>query len=316
MVATAAFLATPALNAQTLPKGTVRIVVGFPAGGGTDVLARILADRLRPLWDTSIIVDNRVGAAGIIAADHVSKQPGDGTTLLMAHINTHGIASGLYPKLKYDAERDFTPIALVGATPQMVICGSNQPFKTLPELVEYCKKNPGKVTCGSAGQGSAQHLALEMFKARAGIDVLHVPYKGSAQLIPDLMAGHVQFCFEGMTTATPHIASGKVVALAQTKLKRSPSHQNIATVAEQGYPNFNASIWFGVVGPAKMSGEMVKRMNDDINKVLRMPDVMERLKQAGAEDGGGSAERFDEFMKEERRKWSQLIRERKITADS
>ncbi|WP_144640632.1 Bug family tripartite tricarboxylate transporter substrate binding protein [Bordetella genomosp. 13] len=313
--AAAAAAGLPAARAfaqQTLPSGPVRIVVGFPAGGGTDVLARLLAQKLGAEWNIPVIVENRAGAAGVIAADHVAKQAGDGNTLLLTHINSHGIAPGLQPKLGYSVEKDFTPIVLVGKTPTILVGNVNQPAKTLPDLVALCRGQPGKIIFGSAGTGSAQHLALEVFKARAGIDVLHVPYKGSAPLMTDLMGGHVHYAFEGMTTATPLIKSGKVNAVAQTLLKRSPSHPDVPTVAEQGYEGFEASIWFGVDGPAGVPAPMADRINADIVKILAMPDVVERLAQVGAEDGGGSRQRYADFTRAERQKYADVIRQAKI----
>lgn len=315
--AASAALHAPLVHAQpTLPSGPVRLVVGFPPGGGTDVLARILAQKLQALWNIPLVVDNKAGAAGIIAADYVSKQPSDGNTLLMAHINSNGIAPGLHPKLGYNAERDFTPIAMVGQTPMMLVCAPSQPAKTLKDLVVLCRRSPGRVTFGSAGAGSAQHLALEEFKARAGIDVLHVPYKGSSPLMTDLFGGQVQYCFEGMTTATPYIKSGRLAALAQTRARRSRTFPSVPTIAEQGYPGFDSSIWFAVVGPGKLPGAIAKRMNADINRVLAMPDVAQKLEQYGAEDGGGSVEKLGAFMLAEQKKWARVIRDAKITADS
>lgn len=317
VAAAAAAFHFPAVRAQQqdLPAGPVRIVVGFPAGGGTDVLARLLAQKLSALWGIPVIVENRAGAAGVIAADYVAKQNGDGNTLLMSHINSHGIAPGLQPNLGYSVERDFTPIALVGKTPTILVGNADQPARTLAELVELCRRQPGKIVFGSAGTGSAQHLALEVFKARAGIDVLHVPYKGSAPLMTDLVGGHVQFAFEGMTTATPLVKSGKAVALAQTLLKRSASHPDVPTVAEQGYPGFEASIWFGMDGPAGIPAAMADRINADVVKVLAMPDVVERLAQVGAEDGGGSRQRYADFTRAERQKYAEVIRQAGIKAE-
>jgi len=301
---------------QDMPSGPVKIVVGFPAGGGTDVLARLLGQKLGVMWNIPVIVENRAGAAGVIAAEQVARQPNDGNTLLMAHVNSHGIAPGLQPKLTYSVDRDFSPIALVGKTPTILIGGASQPAKTLPDLVKLCRAQPGKIVFGSAGAGSAQHLALEIFKARAGIDVLHVPYKGSAPLMNDLLGGHVQYCFEGMTTATPLVQSGKVIALAQTLQQRSKSHPNVPTVAEQGYPGFEASIWFGMVGTGTMPDAMVQRMNRDIDQVLAMADVQEKLAQVGAEDGGGSVQRFADFMAQEQRKYAKTIKDAKIIVES
>ena len=312
-VALAAACASSGVRAQSLPSGPVSIVVGFPAGGGTDVLARLLGQKLSELWGVSVIVENRPGAAGVIAARHVAKQKNDGNALLVAHVNSHGIGPGLRPDLGYSVSRDFTPIALIGKTPTILIGNVSQPAKTLDELIALCRKNPGSVVFGSAGTGSAQHLALEIFKAQAKIDVLHVPYSGSAPLMTDLLGGHIQYCFEGMTTATPLINTGKVNALAQTLQKRSRNHPSIPTVAEQGFPGFEASIWFGMVGPGSMPAAMSQRMNDDINKVLSMPDVIARLEQVGAEEGGGSMQAFAQFMAAEQNKFAQVIQDAKIS---
>ena len=314
--ASAAVVAAPMIRAQTLPGGPIRIVVGFPPGGGTDALSRVLAQKLQAMWGISIIIDNKAGAAGVIAADYVSKQNPDGNTLLMAHINSHALAPSLQAKLNYNAERDFTPIVLVGVTPNLLICNETQPAKTVKDLVNYCKQSPGRVSFASAGGGSAQHLALEMFKLRAGIDALHVPYKGSGPALTDLIGGQVQYCFETMTSATPHVKSGKVLAIAQTRLKRAKGHPGVPTMDEQGFAGFDATTWYGLTGPAHMNPAFVKRMNEDVNRVMAMPDVIEKFDQYGAEDGGGSPERFGEFIRSETVKWAKVIKDGKVQAAS
>ena len=317
LAASSAGCALPALaNSGPLPTGPVRVIVGFPAGGGTDVLARIVANKLSALWGVSVLVDNKVGAAGRIAATEVAKAAPDGNTLLMGHINALGIAPGLYPKLPFNAEHDFAAIALVGQTPQVLVSNDAQTSKTLAAVVEKCKRNPGKISFGSSGAGSAQHLALALFEKTAGISALHVPYKGAAPVMNDLIGAQVEYAFEGMTTTAPFIKSGKLKAIAQTGLKRAKSFPDVPTVAESGYPGFNASIWFGLVGPAKMPAAMVNRMNSDVNKVLAMPEVIARLDEFGAEDGGGTPERFAAFMRSERTKWAQLIKEKSITPEA
>jgi tripartite-type tricarboxylate transporter receptor subunit TctC len=314
--ALAASVASPWLRAQTLPVGPVRIVVGFPPGGGTDTLARVLAPKLQELWKLNVIVENKAGAAGVIAAEHVAKQAADGNTLLMAHINSQAIAPALQPKLTYNAETDFSPVVMVGLTPNLLIANTNQSARTVAELVAACRARPGHVSFGSAGPASAQHLALELFKHQAKVFALHIPYRGSGPLLTDLIGGQVQYSFETMTAATPHVKSGKVVALAQTRLKRSAAFANVPTVAEQGYPGFEATTWYGLAGPAKVPAAMVQRMNEDVNRVLAMPDVMDRLATVGAEDSGGTPERFAEFMRSERSKYSRLVKEANIKVDS
>lgn len=316
VTATAATLAAPMIRAQTLPNGPVRIIVGFAPGGGTDALARLVGQKLQAMWNLSVVVENRAGASGVIAADLVAKAPADGNTLLMAHINSHALAPGLMPKLGYSVERDFTPLTLVGVTPNLLISNLDQPAKTVAELVAQCKANPGKVSFGSAGQGSAQHLALESFKLAAGVFALHIPYKGSGPMLTDLIGGQIGYSFDTMTAATPHVKSGRVRAIAQTRAKRAGAYPNVPTMAESGFPGFEATTWYGLVGPGKMPAAMAQRMNEDINKVLAMPDVKEKLDLYGAEDGGGSAEQFADFIRTEQAKWSKVIKDAKVTIDS
>ncbi len=314
--ATAATLAAPMLRAQSLPNGPVRIIVGFAPGGGTDVLARIVGQKLQAMWNTTVVIENKAGASGVIAADFVAKAPADGNTLLMAHINSHALAPGLMPKLGYVVERDFTPLTLVGVTPNLLIANTSLPAQTVADVVAHCKAQPGKVSFGSAGQGSAQHLAMESFKLAAGVNALHIPYKGSGPMLVDLIGGQIQYSFDTMTAATPHVKSGKVRAIAQTRAKRASGHPTVPTMAESGFPGFEATTWYGLVGPGKMPAAMAQRMNEDINKVLAMPDVKEKLDQYGAEDGGGTAQQFAEFIRVEQQKWAKVIRDAKVTVES
>ena len=311
-----ASLAFPPLMAQSLPGGPVRIIVGFAPGGGTDILARVIAQKLSVMWSTPIVVENKAGATGMIAADYVAKQPGDGTTLLMAHINSHAIGPALMPHITYNVERDFTPLVLVGITPNLLICNEKQPARTVKDMVELCRKNPGKVSFGSAGTGSAQHLALEMFKLAARVDAIHVPYKGSGPMLIDLIGGQIDYSFDTMTAATPHVKSGKVIAVAQTRLKRAVGHPTVPTMAESGFPGFEATTWYGLVGPGKMPVAMAKRMNADINKVLAMPDVAEKFEQYGAEDGGGSTEKFGSFIVDEAKKWARVVKDAGVKVEA
>jgi tripartite-type tricarboxylate transporter receptor subunit TctC len=311
----AASVAFPLAYAQSLPTGPVRIIVGFAPGGGTDILARVIGQKLGDMWKTTVIVENKAGASGTIASDYVAKQAGDGTVLHMAHINSHALMPNLQ-KLGYDAEKDFQPIALVGVTPNLLICGGMQPAKTVKDLVALCKANPGKISFGSAGPGSAQHLALEMFMLQAGVKAIHVPYKGSGPMLTDLIGGQVQYSFDTMTAATPHVKGGKAIAIAQTRQKRASGHPNVPTMNESGFPGFEATTWYGLVGPGKMSPALAKRMNEDVNKALAMPDVMEKLEASGAEDGGGSVDKFREFMVVEQTKWAKVIREANVKVDA
>ena len=312
----AILLASPLLRAQTLPGGSVRIIVGFAPGGGTDILARVIGQKLQTLWGVPVLIENKAGAAGMIAADYVAKQPSDGNTLLMAHINSHAIAPALTPRMTYNVEKDFTPVVLVGVTPNLLICGEQQTERTVKDLVELCKKKPGKVSFGSAGNGSAQHLALEMFKLAAKIDAIHVPYKGSGPMLSDLIGGQINYSFDTMTAATPHVKSGRAIAIAQTRSKRAKGHPNVPTMIESGYPGFEATTWYGLVGPGKLPLALARRINEDINRVLLMPDVAEKFEQYGAEDGGGSPEKFGEFIKVEAQKWAKVVKDANVKGDA
>ncbi len=316
----AATLAAPMLRAQTLPSGSVRIIVGFPPGGGTDALARVVGQKLSTMWSLPVVIENKAGAAGVIAADYVSKQAGDGNTLLMAHINSHALAPALVAtngnKLGYNAQTDFVPISMVGITPNVLICNADQPARTVQAIVDLCKAKPGQISFASAGGGSAQHFALEMFKLQAKIFALHIPYRGSGPALVDLIGGQVNYCFETMTSATPHIKSGKAIAIAQTRLKRAKGHPNVPTMDESGFKGFEATVWYGLMGPGKMPTAMQARMNDDVNKVLAMPDVQEKMEQYGAEDGGGSIDKFASFIKAEQLKWAEVAKAASVKSDS
>ncbi|MGF6346109.1 Bug family tripartite tricarboxylate transporter substrate binding protein [Variovorax sp. W2I14] len=315
VAAAGALCASPAFAQGKLPSGPVRILVGFSAGGGTDILARIIANKLNVLWGIPVIVENKAGAAGLIAAAEAAKAAPDGNTLMMGHINALGIAPALYPKLGFSPDKDFAAIALVGQTPQVLVA-SPKSAATLPALLEQLKKKPGEVSFGSSGTGSAQHLALALFEQSANVSALHVPYRGAANVMTDLVGSQIDYAFEGMTTASPFIKGGKIKAIAQTGLKRAKAFADVPTVAEQGYPGFNASIWFGLVGPARMRADVAARINNDVNQVLKMPDVVSRLEEFGAEDGGGTPQRFDAFMRDERAKWARLIQARGIKVDA
>ena len=311
-----ATLAAPGLMAQEWPTSPVRIIVGFPPGGGTDALARVLSVKLAEMWKQQVIVETKAGVAGVLAAEYTAQQPGDGSTLLMAHINSHGLAPSLQPKLRYSVERDFVPIVMVGVTPNLLIAHPGQTVKSARDIVELCKAQPGKVSFGSAGLGSAQHLTLEMFKLQAKVDALHIPYKGSGPMLTDLMGGQIQFSFDTMTAATPHVKSGRVLALAQTRAKRAKGHPGVPTMQEQGFEGFDATTWYGLVGPGKLPAAIAQKVNRDVNAVLAMPDVQEKLETYGAEDGGGSPEKFAQFIRDEIVKWAKVVKDGSVKVDS
>ncbi len=315
--AAGATLGLPSLHAQgNWPNGPVKIVVGFPPGGGTDALARVISAKLTEMWKQQVIVETKAGAAGVLAAEYMSQQAPDGNQFLMAHINSHALAPSLQPRLRYNVERDFTPIVLVGVTPNLLIGNPQLKALTLPDIVAACKAEPGRVSFGSAGQGSAQHLALELFKLQAKVDALHIPYKGSGPLLVDLIGGQINYAFETMTAATPHVKSGKVTAIAQTRARRAKGHPSVPTMQELGFAGFEATTWYGLAGPGKLPAAIAQKLNRDVNAVLAMPDVQEKLETYGAEDGGGSIEKFSDFIRSEIAQWGRVVKEGNVKVDS
>ncbi|MBT2321048.1 tripartite tricarboxylate transporter substrate binding protein [Variovorax paradoxus] len=308
-------LGAPRLSAQTLPNTPIRLVVGFPPGGGADALARVVAQKLTGLWNQQVVVENKAGASGTLAADYMLQQPADGSVLIVSNINSHALAPAVRTNLRYDAERDFVPVALLGVTPNVLITSASSPVKSVKEVVALCKAQPGKISFGSAGPGTIQHFAIEMFKLQAGVDVLHVPYKGSGPLLTDLIGGQIQFTFETMTAATPHVKNGRVVALAQTRGKRSKAYPDLPTMKEQGFADFETMNWYGISGPAKLPTALTRKINQDVNAVLAMADVQEKFEGFGVEDGGGSVERYSSFTHGEIAKWAKVAKDARVSID-
>lgn len=308
-------LAAPHAAAQSYPSMPIRILVGFSPGGGTDVMARLIGQKLTEAWNAQVVVENRPGAGGVLAADLTAKAAPDGYTLMIGHVNSHGIAPAAMSKMPYDAARDFAPVILIGTTPNMLVANAGTGAKSLDDIVRAARANPGKLTFGSAGNGSSQHLATEMFKLAAKVDVLHIPYKGSGQMIPDLIAGQIGYSFDTMTAITPHVKSGKVTPIATTRLKRSPAYPNLPTVAELGYPGFDVSTWYGLMAPAGTPAEIVTKLNREVDRILTLPDVKEKLNSVGAEDGGGSPEQFGKFVRDEIAKYSKIVKEAGVKLD-
>lgn len=313
--AAAAAIALPAVRAQAWPGGPIKLVVGFPPGGGADALARVVGQKLGELWKQPVFIENKAGASGTLAAEYVAQQASDGTTLLLTTINSHALAPAVMPRLRYHAERDFVPVALLGLTPNLLIAGAQQPVRTVQDIVALCKAQPGKVAFGSAGPGTAQHFALELFKLRAKVDALHVPYKGSGPLLTDLISGQIQYSFETMTAATPHVKSGRAIAIAQTRARRVKAYPEVPTMQEQGFAGFETFNWYGISGPGKLPAPIARKMNKDIQSVLALPDVREKFDSFGVEDGGGSPDRFAELLRSEIAKWAKVAKEANVRVD-
>ena len=309
----APFIVAPAL-AQSYPNRPVRLIVPFPAGGATDILARALSIKLGEKLGQPLIVENRPGAGGTIGADAAAKSTADGYTLLLATSSTHSIGPAINPKIPYDAVADFTPLGYVATSPNVVLVPNTSPVKSVRELIDYAKKNPGKLNYASSGNGTIVHLTTELFKAMANVYMLHIPYRGTALAIPDLVSGKVDVLFDSLVTGLPHVKDGKLRALAVTSAARTTLAADLPAVAEV-LPGFESTTWFGLYGPKGLNADIVLRINTALNAALADADVKERFARLGAEPTGGSAPRFAQVVKADNDKWKAIIVERKITAD-
>lgn len=291
------------------PNRPIRLVVPFPAGGATDIVARLVALKLSGSLGQQVVVDNKPGAGGTVGADAVAKAAPDGHTLLLSTSSTHSIAPALSPgKQPYDAFKDFAPVGLVATAPSVLVVGKDFPAASAQELVQLLKRNPGRYNFGSSGIGTYPHLSAEMFKWRAGgLYVVHIPYRGTGLVITDLVGGQIAFLMDSIVSAQPHIRDGKVRALAVTGARRSPSLPQVPTMAEVGVPNMVLSNWFGVLAPAGTPVELVQRLNRELAAVTRLPDVAERLQALGAETGAGTPEQFGRTIRDEYENWKSLI---------
>jgi tripartite-type tricarboxylate transporter receptor subunit TctC len=304
----AALLALPAFG-QAWPSKPVRIVVAFSAGGGTDIVARAVAQKLGEIWGQSVFVDNRVGAGGMIGADMVAKSPADGTTLLMASPAEIAVNHHLYKNVAYNPEKDFAPITLVAVTPLVVAVYPGLPAKTMRELVALAKEQPGTLGFATPGTASTQHLTGEMIMAAAGIRLVHVPYKGAGQSIPDVMGGQVPIGIYGALTISQQAKAGKLRVLAVTTPKRSAAAPDWPTLAESGISGVDTSLWFGLLAPAATPKDIVGRIHDDTVRALRQPDVAERIAAQGADIVGNSPAEFAAFIAAESVKYAAVIRQ-------
>ncbi|MGO4303549.1 Bug family tripartite tricarboxylate transporter substrate binding protein [Cupriavidus sp. RAF12] len=299
--------AAPVLAADAYPSQPVRLVVPFPPAGGTDVLSRLVFNKVGAATHWTIVVENRAGAGGNIGLDSVAKARADGYTIGMGQTANLAINPSLYPKMPYDAVKDFTPVVLVSAQPVVVIVRQDSPFKTLAELVAAGKAK--QLSMASAGTGTVGHLTGEMFQRRAGIKALHVPYKGASPALTDLMGGQTDFYFATPPIAMPMLKAGKLRALAVTSAKRLALLPNVPTVAEQGYAGFQAEDWKALVAPAGTPADVIKRLNAEVNKALAQPDTVTKLREEGSEARGGSPTDLAAFIKSENTRWGAIVRE-------
>jgi tripartite-type tricarboxylate transporter receptor subunit TctC len=308
-------LAAAAASAEAYPTKLIRMIVPFPAGGTTDILARSVGQKLSEALGQQVIIDNRPGAGGNIGSDMVAKAAPDGYTLLMGTVGTHAINSSLYAKMPFDHIKDFAPITLVAAVPNVLVVNPAVEAKSVQELIALAKAKPGQLSFASSGNGTSIHLSGELFKTMAGVDMLHVPYKGSAPALTDLIGGQVNLMFDNLPSSLAHIKAGKLRALAVTSSKRSAALPDVPTIAEAGLPGFEASSWFGVFAPAGTAKEIVTRLNMEIVKALNSPELKERLAAQGAEAVGNSPEQFAAHIKSETAKWAKVVKASGATVD-
>lgn len=296
-------------QAQTVwPNKPVKIVIGFPTGGAPDILARVLAEKWASLGQ-SVTVENKPGAGGNIGADFVAKSAPDGYTILIGTVGSQTINPSLYKKMPYNAATDFTSISFLGSTPNLLVVNNNVPAKNVKELIELAKAKPDALSYGSPGNGTSNHMSGEMFNIQAGVKTRHVPYRGRAQAIPDLLGGHINMMFDNMPSSLPLVKAGELRGLAVTSAKRSPAAPNIPTVAESGLTAFEATSWFAVLGPAKMPRDVVVRINQEVIRAINLPDVRDKLFQLGLDMQPGTPEALDALIQAETVKWAKVVKE-------
>jgi tripartite-type tricarboxylate transporter receptor subunit TctC len=301
-------------QAQAYPSKPIRWIVPFPPGGSTDLLARVVGQKLTESWGQQVIVENKGGAGGTLGAAEAARAPADGYTLLMGAIH-HTIASSVYPRLPYDFQKDFAPITVVAIVPNVLVVNPSVPANSTKELIAYAKANPGKLTYGSAGMGTAHHLIGEQFNLQAGVSILHVPYKGSSPAVADLIGGQVLIMYDTVASCLPHIKSGKLRPLAVATAKRSSALPDVPTIAEAALPGFEVTTWFGALAPAKTPKEIVVKLNGEIVRILAMPDVRKRLLEAGAEPVGHTPEQMAAQIRKENEELAKIVKQAKITVE-
>ena len=313
-VAAVALGFTAAADAQTYPNRTIRFIAPFAAGGGTDLIARTLAQKLTEALGQTVVVDNRPGASAAIGTEIAAKSPPDGYTIMIA-TPTMAVNPSLMPKLPYDALRDFAPISLIATSPHLLAVHPSLPAKSVKELVALARARPGQLAFATAGNGGSSHLSAELFSSMAKIKLVHVPYKGTGQSVLAIVTGEVSLGFNDVMTNLPHMKSGRLRGLAVTSLQRSTAVPDLPTIAESGYPGFQSGVWYGVVAPAKTPPEIVARLNSEMVKIVRNPDFAQKLAAQGADAIGSSPEQFGEHLRAETARWAKIIREAKIRTD-
>jgi tripartite-type tricarboxylate transporter receptor subunit TctC len=297
------------------PSKPITYIVPFPPGGTTDILARLVAQKLGPALGTTIVIENKPGAGGNIGSDFVAKAAPDGYTILGGTISSHSINASLYPNLPYDPLKSFAQITLIGTNANVLIVGANSPIKSVQDIISISRSKPGSLSFASAGNGTSQHLSAELFKTIAKIDMVHIPYKGSAPAIQDVMGSQVPLMFDTTVVAAPFIESGRVRALAVTSGKRAPSLPNVPTMAEAGVAGYEVVAWQGIFAPAGTPPAIVQRLYTEISGILKQPDVQERLAKLGVDPSGMTPQQFAAFQAAEIAKWAKVVKEAKVKVD-
>jgi tripartite-type tricarboxylate transporter receptor subunit TctC len=316
-LAAAATLAAAAseASAQAYPNRPVRILVPFPAGAGVDIVARMLGVPLTDLWGQAAVVDNRPGAGGTIACELAAKAAPDGYTLLLGNISTFAMAPSLYKKVNYDPVQSFAPITLVNTSANVLVAHPSVPAATTQALIALAKSKPGQINYASAGSGTSPHLAAELFKSMAGVDLVHVPYKGSPQALTDLLGGQTQIMFASLVSALPHIRQARLRALGVTSLKRAAALPDLPAISEAGLRGYDVSVWMGIVAPAGTPPAIIAQLNRQIAALLQSPDIRERLAVQGLEAASNSPAEFRSYIASEVRKWAVVIKQAGVVAD-
>lgn len=309
LAATISLVAGSGAYGEPYPNKPARLLVGFAPGGGVDVTARIIAAKLTEMWHQQVVVDNRAGAGGTIATEIAAKAPPDGYSLLLCGIWSHGVAPALYKKLQYDPYKDFAPISLIGTTPNVLVVNpATMAAKSVGEFIAYTKANAGKVSIASPGIGSSPAMTLELFRLATGINILHVPYKGSAPALVDLLGGHVQAMFDNMTSQLSSMQSGKTRALAVTSPERSVHLPDVPTMIESGVP-VNVTVWYGLCAPAAVPEPILAKLNTDLHEALNAPDTHQRLVDQGIDPAPSTPGEFAAFIRSEAEKWAKVVKD-------
>jgi tripartite-type tricarboxylate transporter receptor subunit TctC len=307
-IALALAAAAPAQAQEAWPQRPVTIIVPFAAGGSADLLARILQQHLQAKFATPFVVENKSGAGGSIGTGFVAKAPADGYTLLVVAF-PFAVNPSLYAKLPYDTLKDFAPLILAGQSANILVVNNDVPVKSVKELIDIAKAKPGTISYGSTGSGSSNHLSMELFRLMTGTNLIHVPYKGSAPMVTDLLGGHVQVAFDNVPNVIQQVKAGKLRALAVTSPARDTSVPDLQTVSEAGVPGYEVGVWFGMVAPAATPPDVLAKLNGELNKILAMPDVKQKFADQGVNPAGGTRERFGEHLAAQIEKWGKVVKE-------